>query len=214
MRSLDHLAWLEHGFGTRSATVWRHDPRIVALHQIHSGLSVEATGPAGRIGDGDALLTRVPGLLLSVRTADCFPILIADPEHRAVAAVHAGWRGVVERITANAVAAMAERFESRPAALLAAIGPGIGACCYEVGPEVGAQFQPLFPERADLGERSRVDLAEANRRLLVAAGIPAAQIALAGLCTSCLEEEFHSYRRDRHGAGRMLSVIGIRLRST
>jgi purine-nucleoside/S-methyl-5'-thioadenosine phosphorylase / adenosine deaminase len=209
-RSLDALGWIEHGFGTRHTTLWQDDPRVVALHQIHSNACVVADGQTGRIGEGDALVTAEKGVLLTVRTADCIPILLADERRRIVAAIHAGWRGTLQDVVAAAIGSVGDRFGSRPSNLLAAIGPGIGVCCYEVGAEVASQFKELFPERHDLDGRTRLDLAEANRRRLLAAGIPAERIAVAGLCTCCGPEEFHSFRRDRADAGRMTAAIGIR----
>lgn len=164
----------------------------------------------GHAGDGDALVTNRPGLLLGVRTADCLPVLMADSTHKAVAAIHAGWRGLVAGVLLRTVEAMAERFGSRPASLVAAIGPAIGPCCYDVGPEVARRFGELFPERTDLTGRAHIDLSEAARRQLVAAGVPAGQIWCVGLCTRCLSGEFYSWRREGPTAGRMLSVIGIR----
>lgn len=209
-RPLEEFLWLEHGFGTRRTTAWWKDPSLVSLRQLHSDVCVYADGRAGRIGEGDALLTDTPGALLSVRTADCLPILIVDERRRAVAAVHAGWVGTVRRIAVKTLAAMQDRFSTRPKDLHVAIGPGIGACCYEVGPEVATQFQDQFPERSDLTTRTRIDLAEANRRQLLEAGVPSWRVYTAARCTCCGEEEFHSFRRDRRSAGRMISVIRIR----
>jgi copper oxidase (laccase) domain-containing protein len=96
-----------------------------------------------------------------------------------------------------------------PARMHAAIGPAIGVCCYEVGPEVAREFRAIFPERGDLDTRTRLDLAEANRRLLIGAGVSPERIAVARLCTRC-QSEFHSFRRDQGRAGRMYSWIGIR----
>lgn len=205
---LARCEWLEHGFGTRQ-TVWDASGRLASAKQIHSGRCLYAAAP-GRLGEADALITDRPGLLLGVRTADCLPLLVADPEHRAVAAIHAGWRGIVAGILAEVLREMAERFGSRPQTLLVAVGPAIGACCYEVGPEVASQFRTLFPEREDLGGRTRLDLAEAARRQLRAAGVGDERLAVAGICTRCRAEEFYSWRRDGPRTGRMLSVIGIR----
>lgn len=211
VRSLEELGWLEHGFGTRNATLWRGDPRIVSVHQIHSNRCMVAAERAGRIGDADALITNTPGLLVSVRTADCVPILLADPRRRAVAAVHAGWRGTVQNVAASAIGAMRNTFGSRPEDIIAAIGPCIGPCCFEVGPEVAVEFQGIFPERKDLEGRTHVDLPEANRRQLVAAGVPDASISVAHICTACTPEEFYCFRRERQRTGRMVSAIGIRV---
>ena len=201
--------WLEHGFGTRHATLWSADPRLASLRQIHSDVCFETDGRAGCLGEGDALTTAAPGVLLSVRTADCVPLLLVDEHVRAVAAVHAGWRGTVAGIAGKVAGELRRRFSSRPEDLHAAIGPGIGACCYEVGAEVAFRFQELFPERTDLGGKARIDLAEANRRQLIQAGVAAERIYTAALCTSCRLEEFHSWRRDHQTTGRMLSAVGI-----
>jgi hypothetical protein len=205
---LDAFEWLEHGFGTRHANPGPE--RLATLHQVHSDLVVCAGGEPGRLGEGDALVTGLPGLRLGVRTADCLPILLADPERRAIAAVHAGWRGTVLGVAARAVQTMIHVFGSRAGALCAAIGPGIRGCCYEVGPEVALRFRNIFPERDDLGGRTRLDLADANRRLLTAAGLAPERIDDQAPCTFCGGREFHSWRRDRESAGRMLSVAGIR----
>jgi YfiH family protein len=153
------------------------------------------------LGEGDALLENRPGSVVAVKTADCIPLLLVDDHHRAVAAVHAGWRGTVARIASGAVAAMRSQYGTDPEDLHAAIGPGIGKCCYEVGPEVAEQF----------GEQGRahIDLAEANRRQLVAAGVTPGRIYASNLCTMCRPEEFHSFRRDREAAGRLHSFAGI-----
>lgn len=196
--ALDALPWLVHGFGTRYADVPALVHPLATLRQIHSATCVAAAGRDGVLGEGDALFDNTPGAAVAVKTADCIPILLADRRHRAVAAVHAGWRGTVARIGSAALAAMRERFGTEPADVVAAIGPGIGACCYEVGPEVAAQF----------GRQGRVhiDLAEENRRQLEEAGVPVIEVAR--LCTRCLDE-FHSFRRDATDAGRMHSFIGV-----
>ena len=106
---------------------------------------------------------------------------------------------------------MGFQFGTRPDDIWAAIGPGIGACCFEVGPEVALQFESIFPEKGSLNRRMKLDLAEANRRQLIAAGVPPEQIEFSGLCTVCLAGEFHSFRREREKAGRMLSVVGVRI---
>jgi YfiH family protein len=202
---LDDLRWLRHGFGTRHATP---EPRAVTLRQIHSTkvILAQECGPAT---EGDALITDNPGVFVAVKTADCLPILIADPEKRVVAAVHAGWRGTVAGVAAETVAEMAGRFGCRPENLRAAFGPSIRGCCYEVGPEVAAQFALLFPEREDLEGRAHVDLAEANRRILGAAGLKLEHLDVEAPCTRCYPAEFHSWRRDGEAAGRMFSGVGI-----
>jgi YfiH family protein len=199
---LDALDWLVHGFGTRLANVPEIFPQFASLKQIHSSECVEAGGRSGELGRGDALLENTPGSVVAVKTADCIPILLVDERRRAVAAVHAGWRGTAAGIAGRALEAMVGRFGSNPADIHAAIGPGIGKCCYEVGPEVAEQF----------GEhgRTHIDLAEANRVQLEAAGVSAAKIYSANLCTMCRPAEFHSFRRDKAAAGRLWSFAGLR----
>ena len=173
---------------------------MASAKQIHSDrvLLVEAPGPQG---EGDALLSNISGIGLAIRTADCLPILIADPRNRAVAAIHAGWRGVVSEIGPKAIAAMTRHFGSKPEDLVLAIGPGIGACCFEVGPEVAIQF--------GFSGRTKIDLVETTCRQLGRNGVSRGQISTAGLCSFCNPELFESYRRDREAAGRMLAMIGV-----
>jgi len=206
VKELDELAWLVHGFGTRLAET---PANLTTLKQVHSSTCVLAAGRRGVLGEGDALLENTPGSAVAVKTADCIPILLVDRSHHAVAAVHAGWRGTVAEIVREAVEQMRREFGSEPAALDAAIGPGIGACCYEVGPEVAAHFSESRLETGRDG-RARVDLAGANRRQLAASGLDSARIYISGLCTMCLPGEFHSYRRDKQDAGRMFSFAGLR----
>ncbi len=198
---LDSLDWLLHGFGTRSADVPALFSQLATVKQVHSATCLAAEGRRGVVGEGDALLENQAGSVVAVKTADCMPILLADDRTRSVAAVHAGWRGTVAQIVPEAVRAMRERFGTNPGDLHAAIGPGIGVCCYEVGPEVSAQF--------GLHGRAHIDLAEENRRQLANSGIPADRIYVSGQCTMC-GPEFHSFRRDKEAAGRMYSFIGIR----
>ena len=199
---LDVLEWLEHGFGTRLANVPALYENLTMLKQIHSAICVPAEGRSGVVGEGDALVEREPGSVVAVRTADCIPILLVDERNRAVAAVHAGWRGTVAQIAPRAIAVMHERFGTRPADLHAAIGPGIGKCCYEVGAEVAAQFGRQG--------RAHIDLTESNRAQLVKAGVTPGRVYASNLCTMCQADEFHSFRRDREAAGRMHSFAGIR----
>ena len=189
--------WLEHGFGTRTAKL--DQSSMASLKQIHSDRSLLANEP-GSIGEGDALMTQLPGLSVSVRTADCFPILLADPETHAVAAIHAGWRGTAAGIARSTLARMQGEFGTIPKNVRAAIGPGIGACCYEVGVDVARQFGIGL-----IG--SHLDLAAENRSQLIAAGLDPANIDVVGGCTSCNPAQFFSWRRDRDPNGRMISFI-------
>jgi hypothetical protein len=198
---LDSLPWLVHGFGTRRARVPALYGNLATLRQIHSAACVLAAGRSGLLGEGDALLENTPGSVVAIQTADCLPILLVDERHRAVAAVHAGWRGTVAGIAQRAVEAMRRQFGSAPRDLHAAIGPGIGPCCYEVGPEVAAQFGRQG--------RAHLDLGQANRRQLMDAGVTPERIYASNLCTMCRSEEFESFRRDQAAAGRLYSFAGI-----
>lgn len=193
---LTGLEWLEHGFGTRHAVL--DQTGMASLKQIHSALALSAV-IAGCAGEGDALVTREPGLAVSVRTADCFPILLADPHTHGVAAIHAGWRGTDAGVVSSALARMQADFGTQPRDVFAAIGPGIGRCCYQVGLDVARKFGMHQP--------GYLDLAEENRSQLLAAGIPREHIDVLQLCTFCNPAQFFSWRRDRDRAGRMISFI-------
>jgi len=132
--------------------------RLVALRQIHSDIAHRVyaghkTKPQDASPEiplqGDALFTREPGVLLAVQTADCIPILLADPRRHAIAAIHAGWRGTLHHIAEKTLGRMQMEFGTRPQDVLAALGPGIGQCCYEVGADVAKEFQAQFPNARD-----------------------------------------------------------------
>lgn len=196
----DRFPWLEHGFGTRESEGWTLGDSRTWVQQIHSSNVIPASVP-GKLGEGDALIAQVPGVHLEIRTADCFPVLFVDPAKRAVGAAHAGWRGVVGRIVPATIQAMQTHYGCDPATMLVAVGPGIGACCFEVGPEVAVQF--------GLEGRVKIDLAAEIRRQLIEAGIAPSATGLLNPCTRCDPERFHSFRRDGQAAGRMASAIGI-----
>jgi polyphenol oxidase len=198
---LDALGWLEHGFGTRHVDIPARFPHLATLNQMHSAEWFAAEGRSGLLGQGDALLENTPGAVVAVKTADCVPLLLVDPANRAVAAVHAGWRGTAAGIARRAVEAMRGRFGTEPADLHAALGPGIGVCCFEVGAEVAERF----------GRTGRVhlDLEAENRAQLLESGVTAERIYASKICTVCEAGEFHSFRRDRERAGRMYSFLGL-----
>lgn len=203
---------------------------LVTLRQVHS-TEVHVIGdrqdvPTAEDGravlTGDGMMTDVPGLLLGVGTADCVPVLVADVRRRVVAGFHAGWRGTVEGIVERGVATMRRAYGSEPGDLVAAIGPSIGACCYAVGEEVQTRFrerygyaEELFSQGAAGGGAAVVlDLWEANRRQLLAAGVAPERISVVAECTSCFREadggrRYFSHRAEHGVTGRMLSVIGI-----
>jgi polyphenol oxidase len=217
------------------AAVGANDFTLVAMRQIHSDVIRPcATPPAGPC-KGDASTTKEPGLLLGTQSADCVPILLVDPKKRAVAAIHAGWRGTLARIAQKTVGRMQFEYGCRPSDLLAAIGPSIGPCCYEVGVEFVTKFTAQFADAPEYFDEARtgdepnplqwlnmkppghqpppqnvhLDLWKANRSQLLAAGLPAKNIFASGLCTACRRDLFFSYRKEGAVSGRMLGVIGV-----
>jgi len=210
--------------------------KLISLKQIHSDvIHLFDTAPAETC-HGDASATNRPGLLLGVQTADCVPILLVDLKQCAVAAVHAGWRGTLQRIVVKAIGQLQMQFKSKPADLFAAIGPSIGGCCYEVGTEVATQFLSQFAEAPEWFDEFRtgdepnpvqwlnmmppghqpppqnvlLDLRKANRAQLLGAGLRAPNIFVSDLCTACRRDLLFSYRKEGAQSGRLMSVIGIR----
>lgn len=203
---LDEEPWLEHAFGTAQAVHARpyltlkqiHSTRVVTLDEWHEGVQA------------DGLISQTAAVTLAVKTADCVPVLIADSRNRAVAAVHAGWRGTAGGIAAAAVVTLQREHGSDPGELLVALGPSIQQCCFEVGAEVGVLFRQIFPERNNWQDGDHIDLQEANRRVLLRAGVRRSNISSATACTCCGGPEFHSWRRDRTIGCRMYSTIAIK----
>jgi hypothetical protein len=202
--------------------------QVVTPWQVHSNrIAVVSGHNAGQVvPNTDGLVTATPGLALLLRFADCQPILLYDPEHHALGLVHAGWRGVAQGIAIRAVEAMQASFATRPAVLVAGLGPAIGPCCYVVGDEVAAAMgyalpdwrrvmQPLpapsdvegVPEESSgAGTLWRFDLPAANAQQLAAAGVRARRMEQAGLCTACHNDEFFSHRADLGQTGRFAAV--------
>ena len=173
-------------------------------------------------GDVDGLITNVPELCLGVFWADCVPILLLDPVHHAIGAVHSGWRGTVQRIGAKAVAAMGTAYGTRPADVLAVIGPSICRDCYEVSEDVALRFREAFPDaegiltdkgRNAAGEQKYLlDLWAANRHILLAAGLSQENLEITDICTCCNPALMFSHRAagDRRGNnGGFISLRGI-----
>jgi YfiH family protein len=212
---------------------------LVTLRQIHSDIIHFVDSPPTPPLAGDGIVTAAPGLLLGIQTADCLPVILVDPKRRAVGVFHAGWRGTLKRIVEKGVGEMHRYFGSHPRDLKAAIGPGIHGCCYEVGAEVRDKFHSQFAYAAKLfrevEERDPVrekypmlfltarapghsvlpkniflDLVEANRRQLMAAGVSAKSIEASPLCTNCHTDLLFSYRAEKGKTGRMMAVVGIR----
>ena len=188
---------------------------------------------------GDGMITATPGMLLAIQTADCLPVIVVDTRRHAVGVFHAGWRGTVKRIVEKGIGEMVRCFGSRPRDLKAAIGPGIQGCCYEVGEEVRTKFESQFsyaaslfrevkesdpvrekypllfltaraPGHSELPKRIFLDLVEANRQQLIAAGVAKKGIEASPLCTNCHPELLFSYRAEKGKTGRMMGVAGIR----
>jgi YfiH family protein len=191
---------------------------IVRVRQVHGRevlvLMEGDRPPAPGVAAADAVVTTDPRLVPSVRIADCVPILIADERRRVVAAVHAGWRGTAAGVAVETVKRIAA-LGIDPDSLVAAIGPSIGPCCYQVDRVVRAEFDGMWPE-ADAwfapedGARFKLDLWRANRDQLIAAGLRPESIWTAGLCTADHLDLFFSHRKEGERAGRMVAAIRLR----
>ncbi len=190
------------------------DLNLVHMRQVH-GTEIEVvTGPVLNPSVCDGLVTRREGIGLTVRTADCVPLLMWDERNNVAAAVHAGWRGTLAGVASRAVDALRRQFDSRPDGIHVAMGPSIGPCCYEVGEEVVQGFTEQIAGASDLftrgsGGNKNLDLIEANRRQLVDSGVPLNQVHSSDLCTRCSNELFYSYRKEGKGVGRLLGVVGV-----
>jgi len=189
---------------------------LLQVRQVHSRI-VLRVGHADLEKEpetADGMVTDERGLLLAIQTADCVPVLVVDPEHKAVGAFHAGWRGTAQSIVEHGVRQMKAEFGSRPEHLEAALGPCIGGCCYEVGEDVREEFRRQFSDAEELFEETadglRLDLVEANRRQLQRAGLSAERTFALNACTACGPEGFFSYRKSGGRTGRMMAVIGLR----
>ena len=179
------------------------------VRQVHGDRVVVARAAGEPVEEADAVISARPGVAACVSVADCVPILIGDPRSGAVAAVHAGWRGTLAHTAERVIEALSREVGAQPGDLLAAIGPAIGPCCYEVSPDLAQVF------RDDLGTRvaephgcgSRVDLWLANEIVLRKAGLARERIEVLGRCTACEPETFFSHRRDRGRTGRQVGFI-------
>jgi YfiH family protein len=188
---------------------------VKQVHGIHVAVKRAGQNPGWTRPEADVIVTEDPLVAVGVRVADCAPVLLYDRIRGAVGAAHAGWRGTASRVAAAAVRAMQKEFRSQPADLIAAIGPCLGACCGEVGPEVIDAFRAGGADRASIaawftpgtGDRSFLDLERANRDQLEAAGMNPAAIFVSGLCTKTHHARLHSYRAARDAAGRLLGAI-------
>jgi polyphenol oxidase len=218
------------------AALGASDLTLVSLHQIHSDVVRSFDSAPAKQCKGDASATNRAGLLLGVRTADCAPVLVVDPKKRVVAAIHAGWRGTLQRIVTKTIGQMRMEFGCRAQDLLAAIGPTIGGCCYEVGTEVASAFAAKFANASEFFDELRtgdepnplqwlnmmppghqpppnkvlLDLKKANRLQLLEAGLRQENIFVTDLCTACKVGRLFSYRKEGPASGRLMGVVGIR----
>jgi hypothetical protein len=212
---------------------------LISLRQIHSDLIHRVDGVTEQPLAGDGIVTDTPGLVVAVQAADCFPIILVDRKRRASGVFHAGWRGTVKRIIEKGVGEMRRYFDCDPRNIVAAIGPGVQACCYNVGEEVRTKFRSQFsyadslfrevkesdpvrekypllfltaraPGHSELPMKLFLDLKEANRRQLLDAGVAAKNIDATAPCTACQTELLFSYRSEKGVTGRMMAAVGIR----
>ena len=193
------------------------EAHLITLRQIHSNRAyIIEDNPVGwNRPEGDALITRMENVALAVQIADCVPVLIADPDHFAMAAVHSGWRGTLGGILLQTIRKMQQALGSDPARLLIAMGPGIRSCCFEVGLEVAGLFDEQYPKHS-LTEPVRgrpqkrfLDLFKALDIQMNLAGVPVGNRYDLTACTCCRTDEFFSYRAEGAAAGRMMAVIGL-----
>ena len=206
------------GWAAVAASAGLDAGQLVRLRQVHgAGVHDAGAGPSGLEQSGpeaDIVISAHPDRVVAIQSADCVPLLMAGPEGRAVGAAHAGWRGTAAGVAGVSVRWLADRLGARPQSLRAAIGPSIGPCCYQVGPDVAAQFlaagwtprqtQPWFVSR---NGATFLDLWRANADQLERAGVAPDRVFVSRLCTACHADWFHSYRRDGPGTGRLAGYI-------
>ena len=216
-----------------------HSSVIHRVDESHIGQGRADVGHPQHPLVGDGLIANRAEMVLAVRVADCLPVLMADPVRRAVGAFHAGWRGTLARIVEKGVGELRRQFGSDPADIKAAIGPGIHRCCYEVGEDLRDRFASQFCYAGELFEEvfssdpvrrkypllfmnqrapghgepprtAHLDLVEANRLQLLAAGVRQENIWISDLCTSCRTDLLFSHRKEKGATGRMVGAIGIK----
>lgn len=189
---------------------------LVSCRQVHGDVVAVVSGGDGgqTLRNTDALITNQRGLLLLIRLADCVPVFLHDPENKVIGLAHAGWKGTLLEIAAKTVRSMVETCGSRPEAIRGGLGPAIGPCCFEVGPEVVAAVRALFADEADIvldmlpSGKAHLDLWKANAQQLRAAGVT--QIETADICTCCRKDLFYSHRGENGHTGRFAAVMGLR----
>lgn len=231
----NRAAFLDKLGAAKNGRLWP----LVTVRQVHSDVIHYVAEIPGQPLTGDGLITSAPEIVLGILTADCLPVILVDLKQRAVGILHAGWRGTVKRIVEKGVGEMGRWFGTVPRNLIAAIGPGVHSCCYQVGPEVREQFESQFiygrelfrevkdsgpirekypllflsaraPGHSDLPKKIFLDLVEANRRQLIAAGVPAKRITASRLCTCCRTDLLFSHRAEQGATGRMMAAVAIK----
>lgn len=190
-------------FTTREMSI--SGSNLVRPDQVH-GDSVFCACKAGAAGEADALITRCRHLPLAIRTADCLPVFLFDTGRRAIAMIHAGWKGMHKKIISKTIEQMEIKFLTDPSELIAALGPAIRPCCYEVGEEFRGYFGGLISSRDN---KLYFDIAAAAVNELLGAGVKDGHIYDSAICTSCRNDEFFSFRREGLMAGRSLSVMEL-----
>ena len=207
----DDRAHIASNRQTVLSALGRPDAAWISAHQVHGQTVVQVTANAGRSLEADGLWTDDPDCVVAVLVADCVPILMADRDGRALAAVHAGWRGTRDRVAKIMVERLAQA-GFPPDHLRVAIGPAIGPCCFSIGEDVAEELAAVAPDedlvRPAEDGRLRADLWGLNRRIIQAAGVPAEWIEELRVCTAC-SSEFFSHRADGGTTGRQAAVIGL-----
>ncbi|MFC4770198.1 peptidoglycan editing factor PgeF [Effusibacillus consociatus] len=187
-----------------------HGKRVAVIRAENRGRGAYSYDEA--IPGTDALVTNQPGIVLSTFAADCVPILLLDPVNEAIAAVHAGWKGTKSQIAKEAILTLQKEFGSDPSQLLAAIGPSIDTCCYEVDQQVYIPFIEEYPQgesffTAKENQRWQLSLPAANRQILLEAGLLPEHVTRVGGCTACNTDTFFSHRAEKGKTGRHAGLI-------
>lgn len=184
--------------------------RLAVTHQVHGDhietIPQEYSGYYPRKIEADGLMTQVPGAVITIHTADCVPIFLADKGNKAVCLIHAGWKGTALGIAQKGLQQFMSAYGLEPRSIAAVIGPAIEQKCYQVGPEVAEKFGPPA-KLSEGGGKWRLDLKAENQRQLIAAGLLPDDIHLSKLCTFCQNSLLHSYRREKELKGQMISFM-------
>jgi len=162
------------------------------------------------VEDCDALITNEKGIMLTILTADCVPVLLYDNEKKVVAAVHAGWKGTKAKIVAKTVLKMNEIYACEPKHIKAGIAPAIGSCCYEVGEDVAKHFFDTPDGYRKVSEKYMLDLPFINKKQLLDVGLKEENIEMSDICTACEVDRYFSYRKEQGCSGRFMSMIGLK----